>query len=256
MDGRVALVTGGSRGLGRAMAEAFARAGADIAIVARRPEVLEETRAALAAQVGTEVRAYVCDVADPAAITAAFTHVLEDFGRVDVLVNNAGSSFNASVLECTDAEWQHDLDVKLFAMIRFSRLAIPGMRERRWGRILNVINAGAKVPRAGGAPTQVSRAAQLALTKITANEHAADGILVNALIPATVVTDQVAGRHAREAPDVAFEDYLADLGSRLPMGRMGTAQEFANVACFLASDAGSYVTGTVINVDGGQTPVP
>ena len=116
-------------------------------------------------------------------------------------------------------------------------------------------DTGAKAPRAEGAPTQVSRATGMALTKVLANEFARDNILVNALLTGSIVTDQVANRYKREQPALSFEDYIANIGNGIPIGRMGTAQEYANLACFLASEAGSYVTGTAINLDGGACPV-
>ena len=258
MNGRTALVTGGSMGLGRAMATKFAQAGADVAIVARRPEVLDEARQEIAAAApGRNIRAYPCDVSKADSIRAMFDKVIGDFGKVDVLVNNAGESRATRFDEITDEIWQADLDLKLFAAIRLCRLALPGMRERRWGRIINVLNIGAKAPGPGGAPTAVSRAAGMALTKVLAGEGAPHNILVNALCTGLIVSDQWTRRHAREAPDQDFGEFLAKRAEamRIPLGRFGEAEEFANMACFLASDAGSYITGTAINVDGGRCPV-
>jgi NAD(P)-dependent dehydrogenase (short-subunit alcohol dehydrogenase family) len=187
-------------------------------------------------------------------VEAAFARVIEAFGRVDVLVNNAGTS-NAHPFEnVTDAQWQEDLDLKLFAAIRLVRLAWPQMRERKWGRIINVLNTGAKAPRPASVPTSVTRAAGMALTKVLSAEGAPHNVLVNALLVGLVVTDQIVRRHRQEGTNVSLEDYIAKAGASLPMGRLGRAAEFANVACFLASDAGSYVTGTAINVDGGMSP--
>jgi NAD(P)-dependent dehydrogenase (short-subunit alcohol dehydrogenase family) len=257
MDGRTALITGGSLGLGRAMAMRFVESGAEVAIVARRPEVLEEARRAIAAKGPGRVEAYACDVSDAAAVKATFDAVLRDFGKVDILVNNAGTSRTGRFEEITDAVWQEDFDLKLFAAIRLCRLALPGMKERRWGRIINVLNIGAKAPAAGSAPTAVTRAAGMALTKVLAGEGAPYNVLVNALCTGYIVSDQWVRRHAREAPDRPFADFLAERAKTLnvPLGRFGEAEEFANLACFLASDAGSYITGTAINVDGGRSPV-
>ena len=255
MDGRVALITGGSRGLGRAMAQKFAESGADVAIVARRPDMLEEARADIAGRVQSQVRGYSCDVSDAGKIKTMFEAVEGDFGKVDILVNNAGSSVSGPFEEVIDEVWQADLDLKLFAAIRLARLALPGMKERRWGRIINILNIGAKAPRAQGAPTVVSRAAGLALTKVLAGDGAPHNVLVNALMTGTIVTDQVMRRHQRAETDQSLEEFVAEAGKSVPLGRMGTAEEYANVACFLASDAGSYVTGTALNVDGGLSPV-
>jgi len=255
MDGKVALITGGSRGLGRAMALKFAEAGAKVAITARRADVLDEARAEIAGQTKAPFAAFPCDVSQADQIEGMFASVISEFGQLDILVNNAGQSQTGAFEEITDAVWQADLDLKLFAVIRLTRLAFPGMKARRWGRILNVLNTGAKVPRPGGAPTAVSRAAGMALTKVLAGEGAPYNVLVNALCTGSLVTDQIVRRHQNQASDVSLEDYIAEQGKAIPLGRMGDAEEYANMACFLASDAGSYVTGTAINVDGGRCPV-
>lgn len=258
MDGRVALITGGSMGLGRAMAKKFAGAGADVAIVARRAEVLEEARKEItAAAQGRTIRAYACDVSKADSVRAMFEKATGDFGKVDILVNNAGESRATKFEEITDEIWQADLDLKLFAAIRLCRLALPSMKERRWGRIINVLNVGAKAPTAGGAPTAVSRAAGMALTKVLAGEGAPHNVLVNALCTGFIVSDQWTRRHSREAADQPFDEFLSNRAEsmKVPLGRFGEAEEFANMACFLASDAGSYITGTAINVDGGRCPV-
>ncbi len=155
----------------------------------------------------------------------------------------------------TDEVWQEDLDLKLFAAIRFSRLVWPGMKARKWGRIINVLNTVAKAPAASSTPTSVSRAAGMALTKVMANEGGAHNILVNAMLVGLIMSDQWVKRHAQQAPDTDFEVFARDLAKGIPLGRIGTAEEFANLACFLASDQGSYITGTAINVDGGRSPV-
>ena len=255
MDERVALITGGSRGLGRAMAETFARAGAKVAVVARRPDVLEASVKEMTTATGGIIKGYPGDVGKAEDCQRVVDATVADLGPIDILVNNAGTSVRGPFLEQTDDKWQADFDLKVFAHIRLSRLVIPGMQQRKWGRILNILNTGAKAPRAEGAPTQVSRATSMSLTKVLANEFARDNILVNALLTGQIVTDQVANRYEREQPGVSFDEYIATIGKGIPIGRMGTAQEYANLACFLASDAGSYITGTAINLDGGACPI-
>jgi 3-oxoacyl-[acyl-carrier protein] reductase len=254
MNDRVAIVTGGSKGIGLAVARAFATAGAKVAIVARGTEVLDAAQQALTKD-GLNVRGYVCDVSKADDIMATHGKIIADFGKVDILVNNAGTSRTLAFESVTDEIWQDDLDLKLFAAIRMSRLVWPGMKQRRWGRIINVLNTFAKTPAAGSAPTSVSRAAGMALTKVMAGEGGEHNILVNALLVGLIVSDQWVQRHAKTAPDSSFEDYTQKLAKGVPLGRMGTAEEFANLACFLASDLGSYITGTAINVDGGRSPV-
>ena len=255
LNGKTALITGGSLGMGRAMALRFGASGAEVAIVARRPEVLEEAKAEIAKAGAPRVESYPCDVADGAAVKAMFAKVTEDFGKVDILVNNAGSSQTAAFEEITDEVWQADLELKLFSAIRLCRLAFPGMKERKWGRIINVLNSYAKAPRAGGAPTAVSRAAGMALTKVLAGEGAPHNVLVNALCTGLIVSDQWRRRYQREGAQGSFEEFLGNMGKEIPLGRVGEAEEFANIACFLASDASSYITGTAINVDGNLSPV-
>jgi NAD(P)-dependent dehydrogenase (short-subunit alcohol dehydrogenase family) len=251
---KVALVTGGSKGIGLAVARAFAKAGAQVAIVARGAEALRTARASLTGE-GLDVRDYVCDVSKATEINVAFDKVISDFGKVDILVNNAGTSRAMAFETVTDEIWQADLDLKLFAAIRMSRLVWPGMKERRWGRIINVLNTAAKAPPAASTPTSVSRAAGMALTKVLAGEGGAHNILVNALLVGLIVSDQWVQRHAVTAPNTDFVDFTSNMAKGIPLGRMGTAEEFANLACFLASDLGSYITGTAINVDGGRSPV-
>jgi 3-oxoacyl-[acyl-carrier protein] reductase len=255
MDGRVAVITGASMGLGRAMAETFAKSGTSVALLARRPEKLAEAKASIAKAAGTKVEGYSCDVSNRQDLEGAWAQVVRDFGKVDILVNNAGSSAAKPFETVTDAEWEADFNVKIWPAIRLCRLALPGMKERKWGRIINVLNIGAKAPAAASTPTSVSRAAGMALTKAMANEGAAHNILVNAMLVGLIVSDQWVKRHAKTAPDTDFDAFTRDLAKAVPMGRMGTAEEFANLACFLASDQGSYITGTAINVDGGRSPV-
>jgi NAD(P)-dependent dehydrogenase (short-subunit alcohol dehydrogenase family) len=256
LAGRRALVTGASEGLGLAMARRFAASGADVAMLARRADVLEAAATSVReAAPGRTIVAIPCDVSRAEPIAAAWPKAEAALGGIDILVNNAGTSKRGPFRDITDAEWQADLDLKLFAAIRLARLAWPGMEQRRWGRILTVLNIGAKAPPAEGAPTAVSRAAGMALTKVLANEGAPRGILVNALLVGIIESAQWVRRHAAETRGLTWEQWCAEQGKTAPLGRLGTAEEFANLACFLASDQAGYVTGTAINVDGGKSPV-
>ena len=255
MPGRNALITGGSLGIGRAVATRFVESGGNVAIVARRADVLEEAAAEIAKAGGGKVVTVAADVATAEGCQAAFDKSLAGLGQIDVVVNNAGTSQRGDFDTITDEVWQHDIDLKLFAAIRLARSAMPGMRERRWGRIINVLNTGAKAPPGSGAPTAVSRAAGMALTKVLAGEGAKHNVLVNAVLVGRIESDQWVQRHANENKGRTMADFYAEMGGIVPMGRVGTAEEFANMVCFLASDQGSYVTGTAINVDGGMCPV-
>ena len=250
LDGRRALITGGSRGLGLAMARAFAQAGARVVLVAREEGALAGAAAAVPGSIPV-----AADIATAAGCDRAWAAAEAALGGVDVLVNNAGVSRAGPLGSITDADWQADLDLKLFAAIRLVRLAWPGMAERRYGRIVNVLNTGAKAPRAGGAPTAVSRAAGMALTKVMAGEGAALGINVNALLVGKIDSDQWVRRHAADPGGQTYEEWMAASGRAIPMGRMGRAEEFAAMALALVTAPGDYVTGTAINVDGGMSPV-
>ena len=163
----------------------------------------------------------------------------------------------AAVLEITDKLWDLDLGLKFYGAIRTARLTMPGMIERKWGRIINVLNTGAKAPPGGGAPTAVSRAAGMALTKVMAGEGAPHNVLVNGLLVGRIESDQWLNRWEATDKSQTYEQYLDTMAKdmKLPLGRLGTAEEFANMACFLCSDAGSFITGCAINVDGGMSPV-
>jgi 3-oxoacyl-[acyl-carrier protein] reductase len=256
LTGRSAVISGASKGLGLAMATEFARSGANVAILARRADVLAEAKASIEATArGGKVLAVTADVSQAADCQRAFAAAEAAFGAVDILVNNAGTSRAMPFETITDALWQEDLELKLFGAIRLCRLAFPAMKQRRWGRIINVLNIGAKAPRAGGAPTAVSRAAGMALTKVLANEGAPHNVLVNALLVGQIVSDQWVRRHAAQGANEPFEAFAAKLGANIPLGRLGRPEEFAAMACLLCSEAGGFTTGTAINMDGGASPV-
>jgi|ERR1043165_1109062 NAD(P)-dependent dehydrogenase (short-subunit alcohol dehydrogenase family) len=253
LAGRSALVTGGSKGIGFAIGKRFAQSGAEVAIVARGREALDAAVNEIKSGTNAHVVGIQGDVGKAADVECAFNEAMAAFGKLDIMVNNAGTSRAGPFEAMSDKLLQEDLELKLFAAVRFCRLVIPQMKERRHGRIINVLNIGAKAPRAQSAPTSVSRAAGMALTKALASEYAPFNILVNALLVGLIDADQ----HVQKAKSrgISLEEYKAPLARDIPLGRFGRAEEFANMACFLASEAGSYVTGTAINVDGGRSPV-
>jgi NAD(P)-dependent dehydrogenase (short-subunit alcohol dehydrogenase family) len=259
LSGRVAVVTGASLGLGLAMSEAFFRSGAKVALLARRPEPLEAAKSQISAiapeHAGADVETYCCDVSKAGQLRETHAAVVDRLGPVDILVNNAGKSAAKSFAEITDEDWQEDIDLKLMAAVRLSRLVWPDMQARRWGRIINLLNVMAKAPSPRSAPTSVTRAAGMALTKVLAGEGAAHNILVNAMLIGFIKSDQIVRMHAGSESDQSLEEFIAAAGTRLPMQRMGEAEECANLALFLASDESSYVTGCAINMDGGLSHV-
>jgi NAD(P)-dependent dehydrogenase (short-subunit alcohol dehydrogenase family) len=254
LGGRTALITGGSEGLGYAIAERFARSGAQVGILARRPDMLSAAVSRLSAG-GARAAGRVCDVTDTAQRAAAVEALVTELGDVDILVNNAGSSMRGPLSGLTRDTLMADMDLKVFAAVAMAQLVVPGMRQKRWGRIINIVSINARAPKPGSAPTTLSRAAGLTLTKVMSQELAPDNILVNALCIGTIKSGQWQRRHQKAAPGTPYEDYLKPFAEAVPLGRLGEPEELANVACFLASDAASYVTGAAINVDGGLSPV-
>ncbi len=253
LKGRCAIVTGGSKGIGYAIATRFANSGADIAILARGREALDEAVGAIKKKTNGKVVGVQADVGNAADVKRAYDEAMTALGKIDILVNNAGTSRAMPFAEVTDEIMHYDLEQKLFAAIRMIRLVSPQMKERRWGRIINVLNIGAKAPRANSMPTSVSRAAGMAMTKALSQEFAPFNVLVNAMLVGLIEADQHVQRAKRT--NVPLDQYYKNAQKEIPLGRVGKAEEFANLACFLVSDAGSYITGTATNVDGGRSPV-
>jgi 3-oxoacyl-[acyl-carrier protein] reductase len=253
LAGRSAVITGGSKGIGLGVATRFAQSGADVAIVARGREALDHAAKTIDAAGPGRFVAVAADVANAADVKRAYDEVMRALGKVDIVVNNAGTSRAGPFEDLTDEVMQQDLDQKFFAALRLTRLVWPQMTARRWGRVVNVLAIGAKAPRGGSAPTTISRAAGMALTKVLAGEGAPHNILVNALLVGIIEADQHVQRAKRLG--VALTEYMEGFAKETPIGRAGKPEEFANLACLLASDAGSYITGTAINVDGGRSPV-
>ena len=252
LKGRVALVTGGSQGIGKAVAATLAQEGASVVIAARGAELLEKVAAEIRAA-GGKVHAISADVSQAADCERLVAETIKTFGRLDILVNNAGTSATGEFESVTDEAWQADFNLKLFAAIRLARLAVPGMRQHGWGRIINMTNIGAKQPRAKSMPTTVTRAAGLAFTKAMSKEFAASNILVNTVCIGLIK----AGQHERKAAraGVPVEQMYEAMGKDIPLGRVGRAEEVGSVVAFLASEAASYVTGSSINLDGGASAV-
>ncbi|HEX2827826.1 MAG TPA: SDR family oxidoreductase [Burkholderiales bacterium] len=252
LRGKVAAVTGGSEGIGRATVKRLAEEGASVALCARRADVLNAFADELRKS-GAKVLAIVADATKPGDLERFIDETVQEFGRLDIVVNNAGGTGQDPFEKVADEAWQKDLDVKVFAHIRTTRAAVPHMKKQGGGRIINLNMVGAKQPFAGSFPTTISRAAGLALTKALSKEYAADNILVNAVAVGKIKSMQQERRAARSGIPVA--EHYEKTGRTVPLGRMGEAEEVANVIAFLASDAASYVTGCCINVDGGASGV-
>jgi len=255
LRGKVALITGGSEGIGRATALRLAQEGARVAIAARRPDVLEAAATAIRNASGGDVLAIPTDVSQSEEIRRFVETTAERFGRIDVLVNNAGRSFARSFEEVSDADWQDDLDLKFMAAVRAARLVVPHMRRVGGGRIVSVVMIGGKQPGARSVPTSVSRAAGIALVKALSKDLAPDRITVNAVCVGMIKSAQHERTWKREGAPISLDQWYAERGKSIPLGRVGEAEEVANLIAFLASDCAAYITGTAINVDGGTAAV-
>lgn len=247
---KVAVVTGGTEGIGRATALRLAREGARVAICARRQEMLDQTAAEIK-KLGADALAVAADMSKAADVERFMKAVIGRFGRIDILVNNAGASARGKFLEVDDKTWGADLELKVFGAIRCTRLAVPYMKKQGGGRIINITISSAKQPGAESMPTSVSRAAGLAITKALSKEYAADNILVNTVCIGKIKSGQHERRYTKQG--ISAEDYYRQAAKDIPLGRVGEAEEVASVIAFLASDAASYVTGTSINLDGGMS---
>jgi 3-oxoacyl-[acyl-carrier protein] reductase len=249
LENRRALVTGASRGLGRAIALGLAGEGADVVAVARDPERLSALASDAAAS-GGKITARVCDLADPSAIDA----LREVLQQADILVLNTGGPPPGAAAEVADATWIKQFEAMFLSVVRLTRLALPGMRKRGFGRILAIVSSGVLQPIPNLAISNALRMAVVGWAKTLAGEVARDGVTVNCLAPGRIATDRVAeldqGRAQREGISVAEVEQQSR--SAIPAGHYGEAAEFAAIATFLASPRASYMTGGIIRVDGGM----
>jgi NAD(P)-dependent dehydrogenase (short-subunit alcohol dehydrogenase family) len=252
LKGRKAVVTGGSKGLGRAIAEELAREGADVAICARHEDEVRRAGEELEA-FGAKVHAEPADVTDPDQVRTFMGGAAEALGGVDILVNNAGRAHPGTFETLTDDDWKSDLDVKLFSMIRCSREALPHLRASESGRIVNIGAVFGKYPDPTFFATSTNRAACVAFSKALSIELAADGILVNLVNIGFVVTPQWKNIHQHRAPDLSEEAFFAKMSeAEVPLKRFGRPDEVAGIVAFLAGDRASYITGASIDVAGGM----
>jgi NAD(P)-dependent dehydrogenase (short-subunit alcohol dehydrogenase family) len=248
LRGKVAIITGGSEGLGKATAEKFAKCGAKVAICARRADVLDAAAKAIE-KTGAEVLAMPTDVTKNDQVEKFVSAVVGRWGGVDVLMNNAGTSQAAGFLDVSDETWTYDWDLKVMGAIRFCKLVVPQMKKRGGGSIINITTVGGKTPLAKALPTSMTRAAGINLTKSLSKEYAADQIRVNTICLGVVKSAQWTRRFKGGDLDAFYADMAKQRG--VPLGRLGEAEEFADLAAFLASDRAKWITGTAINFDGG-----
>ena len=239
LSGRTALVTGSTRGIGRAIAGTLAEAGARVAVVGR-----DQMRAAeVAADIGAAAQGFAADVSDPASVVALVEAVESGFGRIDILVNNAGLTRDNLLFRIKDDDWDAVLDANLRGAFVAIRAAARGMMKRRWGRIINIASIVGITGNKGQANYAASKAGLIGLTKSVAKELGSRNILVNAIAPGFIETDMTAAM----TPEAR-----AALSGQIPLDRLGSPQDIAGMVAFLASDLASYITGQVLVVDGGM----
>ncbi len=260
LDGKVAIVTGGSEGIGKAAAERMASEGANVIIVARRQDVLDAAADEIRTATEGEVLPLSADVTDKGTAARVVNTAVERYGRVDILVNNAGTSMAKGFEDVSDDDWEIDFELKVWGAVRLIRASIPEMRKVGGGRIINVTNLGGRTPGANSMPTSISRAAGIAITKGLSKDLASDNILVNTVCIGLIKSGQHQRRYdARivNEPDLDMGDFYAQLaaGRGVPLGRVGEGSEAGDVIAFLASERASYLTGVAINIDGGASAV-
>jgi 3-oxoacyl-[acyl-carrier protein] reductase len=253
IKGKAALVTASSQGLGRAVAAALCREGAKVMICARDKARLFKARDSIAAETGGEVRAITADVTNGDSIRELVRFTLDEFGSVDILVCNAGGPPSGPYEDFVPEDYQKALELNLLSTVRLCYEAIPLMKKRRWGRIITLTSVSAKQPIDNLILSNTARAGVLGLTKSLSNQLGACGITVNSICPGYTQTERVEGlaRAFAEKGRGSLQDFYSQLEKTIPMRRLAKPEEVAAAAAFLASEAAAYITGVVLQVDGG-----
>ena len=259
LQDKVAIITGGSDGIGKAAALSMAQEGAAVVIVARRQEVLDQAEEEILTATEGRVLSISADVMEPDSARNIVQTTLDKFGRLDILVNNAGQSMAKPFEDVSQDDWEFDFELKVWGAVRLIQESIPEMRKAGGGRIINVTNLGGRTPGPASMPTSISRAAGIAITKGLSKDLASDNILVSTVCIGLIKSGQHQRRYdsrVQSEPGLtidAFYDQLAN--GRVPLGRVGEAEEAGDVIAFLASERASFLTGIAVNLDGGASAV-
>ncbi|MEW6675242.1 MAG: 3-oxoacyl-[acyl-carrier-protein] reductase [Nitrospirota bacterium] len=241
-NGQVSIITGGARGIGKAIAEGFARKGVNLAIADVNIDAAKETAAELA-QYGVKTIALKLDVSNSGEVKKAFEEVLNEFGRIDILINNAGITRDGLILRMKEEDWDAVIDINLKGVFLCSREAVKTMSKQRYGRIVNITSVAAFIGNPGQANYSASKAGIVGLTKTIAKEYASRGITVNAVAPGFIKTAMT---------DALSENIKQEMMNMIPTGRFGAVEDVANAVLFLSSPDSGYITGQVIHVNGGM----
>jgi 3-oxoacyl-[acyl-carrier protein] reductase len=253
LRGKVAFVAAASKGLGRAVAEELAAEGVSLALNARGADELETTSRSISSTSQVDVLPLAGDVSNAEQVDGMVKAAIERFGRIDILVTNAGGPPSGQFESLTSAMWQSAVDVTLLSVVNLTRAVLPGMKERGWGRIINITSITVKQPVHGLMLSNSLRAAVTGFARTLANEVAADGITVNNMLPGYTRTERVEQLSAATASreGISSEEAVRRWTSEIPMERLGEPKEFGALAAFLASERASYITAQSIAVDGG-----
>jgi 3-oxoacyl-[acyl-carrier protein] reductase len=252
LQGKRAVVTGASLGIGEAVVKMLAEHGADVSFCARNPEAVN-TLSSFDPANGS-IKGFVADMGNKESTDSFIGSVQED-GPVDILVNNVGASPSRNFLYMTDEDWQELHELNLLSAVRCTRAFLPNMREKKWGRVIMVSSSAGKYPNAALIDYGTTKAAMISMSKSLAKKYGSDGVLVNSILPGLIHTAmwERAATEIAEATGGNMEDVIKNNGHSVPVGRYGTSEEVASLITFLCTNAASYISGTSIEVDGGQS---